>query len=136
MRRITHLVVHCTATSQGATVAAIQRHWREVLGWRNPGYHIIVMPDGTPIRLAPDTATANGVAGHNATSLHVSYIGGINAQGRPMDNRTMEQKATMADILRNWKRQHPHAIIQGHRDFPGVRKACPSFNAKEEYKNL
>ena len=27
-------------------------------------------------------------------------------------------------------------IIQGHRDFPNVNKACPCFDAKAEYRNL
>jgi N-acetylmuramoyl-L-alanine amidase len=30
----------------------------------------------------------------------------------------------------------PNAIIQGHKDFPNVAKACPSFDAKAEYKNI
>ena len=28
------------------------------------------------------------------------------------------------------------AIAQGHRDFPNVKKACPSFDAKSEYKDI
>jgi N-acetylmuramoyl-L-alanine amidase len=27
----------------------------------------------------------------------------------------------------------PIKQIQGHRDFPKVKKACPSFDAKNEY---
>ena len=42
----------------------------------------------------------------------------------------------MLDLLKKLKKQFPKAIIQGHRDFPDVKKACPSFNAKEEYKHL
>ena len=47
-----------------------------------------------------------------------------------------EQKAALIDVLCNWKGQHPGAIIQGHRDFPGVAKACPSFDARAEYAGL
>jgi N-acetylmuramoyl-L-alanine amidase len=25
---------------------------------------------------------------------------------------------------------YPNAVVQGHRDFPKVTKACPSFDAK------
>jgi len=42
----------------------------------------------------------------------------------------------LTDLLTKLKKEFPKAIIQGHRDFPNVKKACPSFNAKEEYKNL
>lgn len=136
MREIRFLTVHCTATAQTATVAAIQRYWRENLKWKNPGYQIIVTPDGTAHRLAPDTTVCNGVAGHNQHSLHVSYIGGIDSKGRAIDNRTEAQKATLLRILTEWKRQYPKAVIQGHRDFAGVRKSCPSFNAKAEYAHI
>ncbi len=136
MRVISHLVVHCTATAQTATVAAIQRYWRETLKWRAMGYHVLITPDGTAHRLAPDTAICNGVAGYNSHSLHVSYIGGVDSRGRAIDNRTEAQKATLLRVLTEWKRQYPKAVIQGHRDFAGVRKACPSFNAKAEYAGV
>jgi N-acetylmuramoyl-L-alanine amidase len=32
------------------------------------------------------------------------------------------------------KLQQPDAVIHGHRDF--ANKACPSFDATEEYKDL
>ena len=32
------------------------------------------------------------------------------------------------------KRKYKGCIAQGHRDFPNVNKACPSFDAKNEYK--
>jgi len=136
MRNITHLVVHCTATPQSATVASIQRYWREVMKWKSPGYHIIVTPAGAAVRLASDTDTCNGVKGHNASSLHVSYIGGVDANGKPLDNRTPEQKATLRLVLKAWREKYPTARIQGHRDFEGVAKACPSFDARAEYAAL
>jgi N-acetylmuramoyl-L-alanine amidase len=135
MRDIKHIVIHCTATSQGATVASIQRHWREFMKWKSPGYHKIVTADGTVITLAKDEAICNGVAGHNKTSLHISYIGGV-IGNKPFDNRTLEQQASLLRELRAWKAKYPNAVIQGHRDFPGVTKACPSFDAKEEYAHL
>ena len=136
MRTIQHIVVHCTATPQSATIASIQRYWREVLKWtKAPGYHIIVTPAGAAVRLADDTAICNGVAGRNSTSLHVSYIGGVDANGKPLDNRTPEQKATLRLVLKAWKEKYPTAKICGHRDF-GVPKACPSFDARAEYRDL
>ena len=137
MRTITHLVVHCTATPATASVASIQRHWREVLKWRAMGYHVIIEANGNVVRLADDSAVCNGVAGHNATSLHVSYIGGIRLpSGIPHDTRTDAQKAALERVLREWKQKYPRAVIQGHRDFPNVRKACPSFDARKEYLSL
>ena len=36
-------------------------------------------------------------------------------------------------MLRN---KYPNAIIQGHRDFDGVRKSCPRFDVKEWLKTF
>lgn len=100
------------------------------------GYHVIIEANGNIVRLAPDTAVCNGVGGHNANSLHVSYIGGIDARGVPKDTRTEAQKASLLKVLTEWKQKYPRAVIQGHKDFPNVRKACPSFDAKKEYVSL
>lgn len=133
MRKIDYIVVHCTATQQNATVNAIQRYWRNVMKWLSPGYHIIVEPDGDIVRLAEDEAICNGVQGYNSRSVHVSYVGGVDAAGKAKDNRTPEQKAAILKVLNEWRKKYPKAVIQGHRDFPNVKKDCPSFNAKGEY---
>jgi hypothetical protein len=39
-------------------------------------------------------------------------------------------------VLHEWKRKYPDAVIQGHKDFPNVNKACPSFDAKKEYAHI
>ena len=136
MRPIQWLVVHCTATPQNTTVASIQNYWRTALGWKNPGYHIVIEPNGTSHRLLDDAIPSNGVKYFNAHALHVSYIGGIDAQGHGLDTRTPQQKAELLRILQRWKKQYPNARIQGHRDFPNVKKECPCFNAKPEYATL
>ena len=135
MRRIDWLVVHCTATPQTTTVASIQRYWRENLKWKSPGYHFLIEANGTVHNLQPINLPSNGVAGHNANSIHISYIGGVNGQ-RAVDNRTEAQKREILRLLIDLKKQFPNAKIQGHRDFPRVAKACPSFDAKTEYSAL
>lgn len=136
MREIKFLAVHCTATPQTATVSSIQSYWRNVLKWKMPGYHFIIKPDGEVVQLLEIEKVSNGVKGFNSVSINISYIGGVDAQNKPIDNRTEAQKKALLDLLKKLKKQFPKAIIQGHRDFPKVKKACPSFNAKEEYKNL
>ena len=136
MREIKFLAVHCTATPQTATVSSIQSYWRNVLKWKMPGYHFIIKPDGEVVQLLEIEKVSNGVKGFNSVSINISYIGGVDAQNNPIDNRTPAQKKALLDLLKKLKKQFPKAVIQGHRDFPEVKKACPSFNAKEEYKNL
>ena len=131
MREIKHIVIHCTATPQSAKAASIQRYWREVLKWKSPGYNALIAADGTVTRLAPDEAICNGVAGFNRNAIHVSYIGGVDANGKPIDNRTDAQKAALYYFVWGWAQKYPTAKIMGHCDFPKVAKACPCFDVKK-----
>ncbi|CAG5072888.1 hypothetical protein DYBT9623_04427 [Dyadobacter sp. CECT 9623] len=145
MRKIKYLVVHCTASPQATSVDSIKRYWKNVMGWEDPGYHVIVKPDGEATVLAPIERVTNGVKGYNSKSIHISYIGGVDKNGKPIDNRTTEQKETLLHYLRKWKQMFPEAVILGHRDFspdkngngrvdPWERiKECPCFDAKIEY---
>lgn len=136
MRNITHIVVHCTATQQNAKVEDIQRYWRNNLGWKSPGYHFIVEPNGKETQLLTIAQPSNGVKGHNASIINVCYIGGVDQFNKPLDNRTAAQKDMLLKRLKDLKKMFPKAIIQGHRDFAGVSKACPCFDAKSEYANI
>lgn len=131
MREIKYLVVHCTATPTNATVEGIKNYWRRNLGWKNPGYHKIIKSNGEIVTLASEEIVTNGVAGYNSKSLHVSYIGGIDSKGKPLDTRTEAQKKALESVLREWRKKYPNAEIKGHRDFPKVKKACPSFDVKK-----
>lgn len=130
MRTIKYIVLHCSATSQNATIDGIQRYWRNVMGWKSPGYHWIIDKQGNTHQLANDEAVTNGVKGYNQESIHISYIGGVDAENRPMDNRTPAQVMAMFTLIYNYKKKFPNAEILGHRDFPNVKKACPSFDVK------
>lgn len=132
-RNVNRLVFHCTATSQTATVTAIQRYWRETLKWRSPGYHIIVKPDGSWTQLLDFNGVSNGVAGINSTSLHIAYIGGIDSRGRAVDNRTDAQREVFETVWRAFNAKLPKLTYHGHYEFS--KKACPSFNV-ENWINL
>jgi N-acetylmuramoyl-L-alanine amidase len=136
MRTITHIVVHCSATGQDAKVEAIQRYWKQNLGWKSPGYHYIIEADGKETQLLTIAQPSNGVKGWNKSIINVCYIGGVNKLGKAADNRTDAQKRQLMTRLKALKTMFPQAIIQGHKDFPNVAKACPSFDAKSEYKNI
>lgn len=136
MRDIKYIVVHCTATPQTTSIDSIKRYWREVMKWRDVGYHFIYQADGKEVQLLSIAHPSNGVKGHNHYSIHLSYIGGVDKFGKAVDNRTEAQKKKMLERIIALKKMFPKAMIQGHRDFDGVSKACPSFNAMEEYKHL
>jgi N-acetyl-anhydromuramyl-L-alanine amidase AmpD len=147
-RTITHLVVHCTAGSQTETIDDILRFFRIERGWQNPGYHYIVKPDGDVVNIFPETLVSNGVKGHNQHSIHISWMGGVDAKINPIDNRTPHQKNALRVALKILKGKYPDATILGHRDFsPDLNhdgiiepaewmKTCPNFDAIKEYADI
>ncbi len=136
MRQITHIVIHCSATGHNTKIENIKKYWREVLGWKSPGYHFIIEANGNITQLHPESMPSNGVAGHNSKIINVCYIGGVDAQGKSVDNRTIHQKAALIGMIKELKTRYPAAKVVGHRDFPGVKKDCPCFDAKAEYSQF
>ena len=139
MRNITHLVIHCTATAQGKEVSVKEiDRWHRARGFRCIGYHYIIHLDGKVSIGRPESEAGAHVEGHNSTSIGISYVGGVDANdvNKAVDTRTPAQKEALLKLLRELKGRYPKAVIQGHRDFPKVAKACPCFNAKAEYANL
>lgn len=147
MRNIKYIAVHCTASHQSQTIEGLKQEFRRK-GWVNPGYHYVVAPDGRITQLLDEDKVSNGVKGFNSVSINVAYIGGIDRTGKPIDNRTDGQKTSLRSLLKMLHKKYPTAIVQGHRDFsPDLNKdgkitpneyikACPCFDAKEEYSNL
>lgn len=138
IRDIQKIVLHCTATPQDTTVESILNYWKGK-GWRNPGYHYLIEKDGEVHQLLEHRFVANGVRGHNHNTLHISYIGGVDSKGKPKDTRTEEQKeATLRTIMEIKENDYIPANIEilGHRDFPNVKKACPSFDVAKWYETV
>jgi hypothetical protein len=137
-RAITSIAVHCTATREGQPFKAADiRAWHKAQGWQDIGYHFIVGLDGTIEIGRPKARPGAHVAGYNGSSVGIVYVGGVASDGKtPKDTRTPAQKTAMLDLLRALRQAHPAAVIKGHRDYPRVAKACPSFDAKGEYTGM
>jgi N-acetylmuramoyl-L-alanine amidase len=140
MREIKRIFVHCTAGSQKQTLKDLLNEFK-AKGWKKPGYHYTVFPDGEVKQLLPEAEVSNGVQGYNSTSINVSYVGGIDNKGRATDNRTEAQKASLLRLLKELKTRYPNAHIMGHRDIWGKdkskwKKMCPCFDAEAEYADI
>lgn len=136
MRIIKYIVLHCTAGPQNQTIESIKMYWKNVRKWKQVGYHHIIKADGTIVDLLPIEKISNGVAGYNSECINIAYIGGVDKNSKPVDNRTDAQKNSQVQLIAKYKQMFPKAEVRGHRDFPGVKKACPSFDVKTWMKGL
>lgn len=131
IRRTTDfIVVHCSATKPSQDIGASEiRKWHvEENGWSDIGYHEVIRRSGAIELGRPLHVSGAHVKGYNARSVGCCLVGGVGIDGTPEDNFTDEQFKSLRITLDYWKRIYPDATIQGHRDFPGVSKACPSFD--------
>lgn len=135
MRQIDEIIIHCSATpaDKNYTVEDIDK-WHKAKGWKGIGYHYVIYLDGSIHKGRPEEEIGAHCKDHNANSIGVCYIGGIDEYGIPEDTRTDKQKGALSLLLKSLKAKYPGAKIYGHREF--ANKACPSFDATAEYKNL
>ena len=140
-RRYTRrIVVHCSATPEGrhTTVADITL-WHRQRGFTGIGYHFVIYLDGTVHEGRPIHTVGAHAAGFNSYSISICYVGGVDADNVRIakDTRTPAQKEALRDLLNQLLEAYPTITeIVGHRDLPGVRKACPCFDARKEYAPL
>lgn len=133
-RIINKIIVHCSATEEGKnyTIDDI-RKWHKARGFKDIGYHYVIYIDGS-IHEGRDINTIGAhCSGQNTGSIGICYIGGLK-NNKPTDTRTNEQKTSLLELLVKLKKLYPKATIHGHKEF--ANKACPCFDAKEEYKNI
>ena len=110
MRKIDKIIIHCSATPKHKDFSAETiRDWHvKGNGWDDIGYHYVVRLDGSLEYGRP------------------VQVPGAHCKG--------ENKSSIVDLLKVLKKFHPEAKIYGHRDFS--TKACPSYDAKTEHKDL
>ena len=135
-RNIKELIVHCSATPEGKDYSVDTiRQWHLQRGFSDIGYHYVIYRDGS-IHIGRDESIIGAhCTGHNTNSIGVCYIGGCASDGKtPKDTRTLQQKESLLSLLKTLKVKYPNAKIYPHYKF--AAKACPSFNAEEEYKNI
>lgn len=135
-RNIKEIIVHCTATPEGRNVTIPEiTSWHKKRGFTTIGYHYVIMLDGS-LSIGRDVNVSGAhCVGHNSNSIGVCYVGGLAKDGKTAkDTRTPAQKYALLQLLKKLRAAYPNAKIYGHRDF--AAKACPSFDATKEYKNI
>lgn len=131
------IAVHCSATgpAQDVGVADIDR-WHRLRGFTKVGYHFVIRRDGSVETGRPLTERGAHVVDFNHNSVGICMVGGVDGTKamKPQANFTPAQFASLTQLLARLTPQFPSATIQGHRDFPGVAKACPSFDVRHWLK--
>jgi len=132
-RTIEKIIIHCAATPEGRDVKmeTIKSWHVKGRGWSDIGYHFIIELDGSVKEGRPIHRSGAHTKGHNANSIGVCYVGGIDKDKKPKDTRTEAQRASMDQLIDSLSSDHKTATIHGHNEFSA--KACPSFDVAKEY---
>ena len=132
MRKINLIVIHCTASRPNQHVTLEMLHqMHRARGWKQCGYHYYITRDGQLHQGRSEEEPGAHARHYNAHSIGICYEGGLDAEGRPADTRTPEQRQALIALLRSLKFDYPDAEILGHCELEGVHKACPCFDVSE-----
>lgn len=153
MNKIDAIVIHCSATREGADYKAKDLDkWHKDKGWQMIGYNFVIDLDGTvevgrPLSMNGAHCNTAGLSGesYNRHSIGICYIGGLSKTGAAKDTRTNAQKASMRKLVDELCRKYPIKEVIGHRDASPDKnkdgkitpneyiKQCPCFDVRKEF---
>lgn len=131
MRHIDLIVVHCAATPPSMDIhAETIARWHRARGWFGIGYHYVITRGGKVETGRPLENPGAHASGYNARSIGICLVGGVSEADTKVaeNNFTPEQFEELAYLIETLAERFPKARVLGHRDLPGVAKACPSFD--------
>jgi hypothetical protein len=132
IQAVNYIVIHCSATPADRDITEEEiRRWHKKRGWRDIGYHVVIRRGGMVEFGRPLDVRGAHVRGRNHDSVGVCLIGGVTKLNKPENNYTDAQWASLDRVVFGLKAFFPEAEVLGHRDFPGVFKACPCFPVKD-----
>lgn len=130
MRELKEIILHCTATKEGQDYSVEQvRRWHLDRGFNDIGYHFLIRLDGTVEAGRPLETVGAHCKGHNANSIGIAYVGGLDKNGRPKDTRTLPQKESMRRLVYDLKQYFPRLVVHCHNEYS--TKSCPCFSVSE-----
>lgn len=140
MRVINDIIVHCSGTKCKTDIGAKEIKDYHTApkphgqGWKDIGYHYVIRLDGTIEKGRLVSRAGAHCYGHNAHSIGVCYVGGLDQSGDEADTRTPQQKASLLKLITNLIRMY-RCDVHGHHDY-NRSKGCPCFDAHREYTNI
>lgn len=133
---VKYLTIHCAATPEGRHVDAATISAWDQAKFGQTSYHHVIELDGKDVRTLRDDQKGAHVGKNNTGNIGICYVGGVDVHGNPKDTRTPAQKTTLLTLIRTYKGRYPDIKILGHRDWPSVSKACPSFSVHDWLKEV
>ena len=137
MRDVNRIIIHCTATPEGRwhDVEDIRDWHVNGRGWSDIGYHFLVLLDGTVEEGRPLHRPGAHVSGHNADSIGIAYVGGIDEFGNAKDTMNEDQEIAMETLICDLRDEFGEEVtLHGHNEFSC--KTCPSFIVAEKFSHL
>ncbi len=132
MRKLTRIILHCTATPDGRHVDVDTiREWHRKRGWSDIGYHFVIYIDGSVHNGRPVEKVGAHVVGHNADTIGVVYVGGTDAAGKAKDTMNDAQETAFVNLVASLRAKYGALTLHGHNEY--AAKACPSFNVKQKF---
>lgn len=105
------------------------RRWHvEDRGWRDIGYHRVVMPNGQIMVGRSIYEIGAHVRGHNRGTIGICMIGKGTPIGAPEDHYTLEQIAAVKSYLKELAELTELRKVSGHNDY--AAKDCPGFKVR------
>ena len=128
MRKINLIIIHCAATRPQLDIGAdVIRRWHvQDNGWTDIAYHKVIRRNGQVEDGRPLEQAGAHCSGHNAASIGICLVGGLDESGRPANNFTLAQWEALKKLVVGLKRDFPEARVAGHREF--AAKDCPCFD--------
>lgn len=134
MRNINGIIIHCSATKPTMDIGVKEiRDWHVAgNGWNDIGYHYVINRSGE-LGEGRDIEKAGAhTKGHNKNTIGICLVGGIDGNGKPENNFTVEQFDKLEELVQDILFKgyvDVGCYIKGHNEFSN--KACPSFNVQE-----
>lgn len=132
MRKITEIILHCSATQEGKDFRAADiDRWHRQKGWKCIGYNYVIDLDGKiEVGRSLEMSGAHTI-GHNDKSIGICYIGGVDSNKNPKDTRTIQQKESMFELVKQLLLKFNLTIKDVHCHNEFANRACPSFKIEQ-----
>lgn len=124
MRKISRIVVHCSATKTG-NAAAFRRYHMQVNGWNDIGYHYVILRSGIVEKGRPIEKAGAHCPEANKDSIGICLVG--------IDQFEAAQFDALKKLYKELTAKFGKLAVSNHHDFASAKrigKTCPNFDAR------